>query len=574
MKRLFLVLLMALSLGLFMGCEENTLNFEQAYETFDILYQENDNENHVTNHVTLLTRVEDIRITWETNEPSVIDQFGNVIRQNDDIEVVLTATLTYQGETKTKAFNVIVKGLFEYFDVIINQGDDITELRIKSGDSFDLPEVEEVEGYAFVGWFKDANKNTPYTHGPVTEDLTLYTKYEVITVSSYTVNYYFENIEDDDYTLNDEYSFTVQGNVGQRILTSIELFGLKINEDLSDLEGYVTATPQVFNVYFDRDTFLVQMESDGVMLYEAYQKFQSKISEITPEPKEDYIFLGWSISQTELVLFDFDLDISSNIHLYAKWQLDIDDEYTYQGYYEGADGLTDSNLVSFLHERLNQGFSPVDYGAARYILDDTDQDPNNPNNLILVYLGTSVSGAWDSGITWNREHVWPQSLLGTDASNSTINSASDLHNLKPANPAENSSRSNKYFDVMTGPETYLARAAVRGDIARILFYMDIMYQELSLVNSNPGVYQMGKKDVLLRWHLEDPVDDFERNRNDIIYAYQNNRNPFIDHPEFVEKVYGPIVLSSTNNDQPFYMYTLSIEVHVDRYDVPSKKYIM
>ncbi|PKK92435.1 MAG: hypothetical protein CVV62_00325, partial [Tenericutes bacterium HGW-Tenericutes-7] len=372
MKRLFLVLLMSLSLVFLVGCEESSIDFDQAYETFDIMYQENDDENHVTNHVTLLTRIDEIRITWETSEPGVIDQFGNVIRQSDDIEVVLTATLTYQGETKTKAFNVIVKGLFEYFDVIINQGDDITELRIKSGDSFDLPEVEEVEGYAFIGWFKDVNKNTPYTHGPVTEDLTLYTKYEVITVSSYTVNYYFENIEDDDYTLSDEYSFTVQGNVGQRILTSIELFGFKINEDLSDLEGYVTATPQVFNVYFDRDTFLVRMESDGVMLYEAYQKFQSKVSEITLEPKENYIFLGWSTSQTELVLFDFDLDISSNIHLYAKWQLDIEDEYTYQGYYEGADGLTDSNLVSFLHERLNQGFSPVDYGAARYILDDTD----------------------------------------------------------------------------------------------------------------------------------------------------------------------------------------------------------
>ena len=183
-----------------------------------------------------------------------------------------------------------------------------------------------------------------------------------------------------------------------------------------------------------------------------------------------------------------------------------------------------------------------------YVLDDTDRDPNNANNLILVYLGTSVSGVWDGGSTWNREHVWPQSLLGVSAVNNVANAASDLQNLKPANPAENSSRSNKYFDNITSAHTYNPRDAVKGDIARILLYMDLAYSNLNLVNTYPATYQMGKLDVLLQWHLQDPVDDFERNRNEIIFEYQKNRNPFIDHPEFVEKIWGPVTLTASNNE--------------------------
>jgi hypothetical protein len=50
--------------------------------------------------------------------------------------------------------------------------------------------------------------------------------------------------------------------------------------------------------------------------------------------------------------------------------------------------------------------------------------------------------------------------------------------------------------------------------------------------------------MFLEWHVEDPVDDFESNRNDILYGYQSNRNPFIDHPELVERIWGSTTLSS------------------------------
>ncbi len=49
---------------------------------------------------------------------------------------------------------------------------------------------------------------------------------------------------------------------------------------------------------------------------------------------------------------------------------------------------------------------------------------------------------------------------------------------------------------------------------------------------------MGGLELFKQWHLLDPVDDFERNRNNVIYTYQGNRNPFIDYPEFVGVIWG------------------------------------
>lgn len=208
-------------------------------------------------------------------------------------------------------------------------------------------------------------------------------------------------------------------------------------------------------------------------------------------------------------------------------------------YYSSAESLSGSALFDELHTIINTGFHGVTYGEARYILDETDQDPDNSSNVILVYLGTSVSGSWNPNVTWNREHVWPQSLLPEYASNELVNAASDLQNLKPSNPTENSSRGNRYYAnaTVTGL-SYAPRDEVKGDVARTLLYMITMYDELSLVDYSPSSLQMGLLSVLLEWHEFDPVDDFERNRNEVIYSYQDNRNPYIDYPGFVELIWG------------------------------------
>ena len=221
--------------------------------------------------------------------------------------------------------------------------------------------------------------------------------------------------------------------------------------------------------------------------------------------------------------------------------------YTYEGYYASINGLADaevqSGLTSIVRSILDgSNLLPtnITYGDARYDIPLFDTDPNNSNNVILVYSQTSVSGTWDGGTTWNREHVFPQSLMGVETSNSSRHKGADYHNLKPESPSVNSSRGNKYFSNTTTTTTYAPPDEVKGDIARILFYMVTMWPELSLVDiasGDPDIYTMGQLSLLVQWHFDDPVNDFELNRNNVIYSLQGNRNPYVDHEELVCRVW-------------------------------------
>ena len=162
-----------------------------------------------------------------------------------------------------------------------------------------------------------------------------------------------------------------------------------------------------------------------------------------------------------------------------------------------------------------------------------------------MYDSESIPKPWVSGgATWNREHVWPQSRLGTSASPSRRNIASDPHNLRAIIPKTNSNRGNRYFvngtgltgDIV-GANGYYPGDAHRGDVARILLYMAVRYKDVLSLTQNPSGTEMGDIRVLYNWHLEDPVDDFEIQRNDVIYEHQGNRNPFIDHPELFKHVW-------------------------------------
>ena len=232
-------------------------------------------------------------------------------------------------------------------------------------------------------------------------------------------------------------------------------------------------------------------------------------------------------------------------------------------YYQSADGLWGEDLLLELRYIVNTDITRVSYGDARYILDESDQDPNNPANVLTIYDRQSVSGVWigsQSSDTFNREHVWPNSRLGVaSVENHHVNIASDLHNLRAAIPSTNSSRSNKWYDVTTTPTTYFPGDADKGDVARIILYMFMAYDGMQIVdtitvdeattNYKPEGRYMARFAILLEWHLADPVDDFERNRNEVIFGYQHNRNPFIDYPEFVEMIWGEIPTSSTDASQ-------------------------
>jgi len=233
------------------------------------------------------------------------------------------------------------------------------------------------------------------------------------------------------------------------------------------------------------------------------------------------------------------------------------------GYYDGATG-TGQLLQSQLGGAMTAGHIERAYGDYRYAARFTDTDPDDPTRILLVYDRASVSANWDSGTTWNREHVWPQSLQPGDASNTTRGNLGDPHALRPATPSVNGSRGNKPFGFAetTGSHRslgtyYFPGDSDKGDIARSLFYSETRYPNLglSLVESLPSGNQMGQLSALVAWHYLDPPDTFERRRNHHIFSqqanpayYTNNRNAFVDLPEVVWSIF-----MDQNNDTTLWL---------------------
>ena len=250
------------------------------------------------------------------------------------------------------------------------------------------------------------------------------------------------------------------------------------------------------------------------------------------------------------------------------------------GYYDSANGLDDDALKAALNNIID-GHTEFPYTSSGTdiwdILKVSDRDPNNSNNVLCVYTQYSMSAAaeYNSGNGWSREHVWAKSHgdFGTSTGTGT-----DVHNLKPADVSINSTRNNRDFDdggdavtdssPPTGYDgstdcfktstTFEPPDSLKGDIARIIFYMVVRYEgengevDLEMVNyadSSPsGEPYHGVQSTLYSWHVADAVSSFEQNRNDVIYSYQGNRNPFIDHPEYANYLWGGE--SPTTNAEP------------------------
>ncbi len=221
-------------------------------------------------------------------------------------------------------------------------------------------------------------------------------------------------------------------------------------------------------------------------------------------------------------------------------------------YYAGVSG-SGAALKATLLSAISSGHTQRAYGDFRFSAPIHDADPNTPGNIILVYNLASVSGSWNSGVTWNREHVWPQSLQPGSASNSSTGNLGDPHALRPSNPAINTSRGNKPFGFASSTGSHGSQGSFyfpgdtdKGDIARSLFYSATRYSSsgITLVNGAPGSNQMGGLADLVAWHYLDIPDEFERRRNHAIFSdvlnptyHTDNRNAYIDLPGAVWSVY-------------------------------------
>lgn len=233
-------------------------------------------------------------------------------------------------------------------------------------------------------------------------------------------------------------------------------------------------------------------------------------------------------------------------------------------YYASASGQSGTALENALHNIIDS-HTVIDYNnvdEVMQVIDAADAD-----NIRLIYSNanlpkTSFVGSVPDNVAWNREHVWPRN----DGINDDGPDFSDLHHLFPCQVNVNSLRSARYFDEGDNdqhdpfaPESFWDYSQDswepldrdKGLVARAVLYMmtrydgsDVLTTDLVL-NNNPvfAGADMGKLDTLLAWHRAFPPTDFERARNNSIYAgasvgpvtyAQGNRNPFIDIPQFAD----------------------------------------
>ena len=252
-------------------------------------------------------------------------------------------------------------------------------------------------------------------------------------------------------------------------------------------------------------------------------------------------------------------------------------------YYDTITTQTGYSLKTALHNIINshtaQGYSALwtfyevnsldtYYENDGSILDIYSENPNGVDSYNYTKVTDQCGTYRGEGDCYNREHSFPRSWFG--GSVEPMNS--DVHFIFASDGYVNSKRSSyPYGEVGSATFTSnngskLGSATVtlgyngtvfepidefKGDLARAYFYMATRYENVIgswqnnttysnavLDGTSNHVFEPWQLDMLLRWHTNDPVSQKEINRNDAAFGHQGNRNPFIDHPEYVDAIWG------------------------------------
>ena len=276
------------------------------------------------------------------------------------------------------------------------------------------------------------------------------------------------------------------------------------------------------------------------------------------------------------------------------------------GYYASVDTTNAGTLRATLHAVIKD-HTKIPYTATATdtwdVLNSANEDPTNTAHILDLYGNQSLVKQSGGNNFYNREHTWPNSY-GFPSDVPCNYPYTDCHMLFLCDIAYNASRGNAPFRNCSGCtefatvlnnglgggsgaypgnsnwsngsgttnnwETWIGR---RGDVARAILYADVRYeggvhgvtgcvepdlivsdsQSLiagSATGSNASVAYMGIKSVLLQWHQQDLPDTWERRKNDVVFGFQHNRNPFIDHPEWADCLFGAPV-AEIDAKQPF-----------------------
>lgn len=270
------------------------------------------------------------------------------------------------------------------------------------------------------------------------------------------------------------------------------------------------------------------------------------------------------------------------------------------GYYDGTAGLTGYALKTKVHNIISEKNVNWHYDDLPNLYNQTDldkyydHDASNTEYLLDIYseipLGPDVyeyksnqmiAGASAEGMGYNREHMMPQSTFSTNSNISDYPMYSDLNFIVPVDAYINQRRNNYPYGMVGNTNYYtftngskISNAAIpnypytgrvyepinefKGDVARTLLYFAVRYEgKLGSFNTaystsatiTPATDQCpldGTEEraidlpyiaMLKQWNAMDPVSQREIDRNNAIYALQKNRNPFIDHPEWIDMIW-------------------------------------
>lgn len=232
---------------------------------------------------------------------------------------------------------------------------------------------------------------------------------------------------------------------------------------------------------------------------------------------------------------------------------------TYSGnYYSSIGSETGSTLLTNLHNLMDSTHTNyIFYSSLSSYY--SQSDPHSSGGVKCFYSGTKAS-------SYNKEHVWPQSssngLYGED------HAGSDLHHIRPTLNDYNSKRGNAMFGPVFGNKNAAGKLSysgggydyytgnvfepadnIKGDVARIIMYVYMHYASTIggasqtyygdlRINWVMGTSPTDSWKLLRKWNAEDPVSEDEKTRNEKAFQVQHNRNPFIDHPTYADRIWG------------------------------------
>ncbi len=263
------------------------------------------------------------------------------------------------------------------------------------------------------------------------------------------------------------------------------------------------------------------------------------------------------------------------------------------GYYDNANGLSGSALKTALHNIIDDHTvkSYDDLWTAFQTTDKKDDESvwDMYSNCSFTF-GSNQCGSYTNECDcYNREHSFPQSWFSSGSP-----MVSDLFHIYPTDGKVNGFRSNYPFGETSSPTTTTGNGSklgscsypgytgtvfepideYKGDFARTYFYMATRYEDVIagwyansteadavLQANNFPVYEEWFLNMIMEWHTNDPVSTKETERNDAVYGIQNNRNPFIDHPEYVGYIWGgqsPLADEPTNHAADFSAHCITL----------------